>query len=411
VIVAFLRKLLKLFRENFELDFPGIWVGLFLFAGEMKKSFANIIPVDLTLLAALGVVGSIIVRYRGGHRIGERRGLIILLLWFATFLPGLVEAVDHPYGKDKSTYLFTLTLMATFTPILLIRDRADLRRLLNGYLLFALVMTFEGAKALATTGGGKDGRLTAFESSTIALGRAACVALVFLGVQMWTRKRLTPIRTVIVLVALIVAIGSGSRGPLVSAIMVFLLLLFVPGPRPNLLHPRFIAFAASVVLILPTIVSLAPEASTRRIRSFFSGEVGGSELSRVTFAQMGLEVIKDNPLGTGWGSFGLKLDLYPSDEGRKYPHNIIVETSLESGWICGVATICVLAYALMMGFAQGARLEGRWVLAATFLVMVNALISGDVNDNRPLFFFVGMAVCLPWKRLGLAQPMTEETMA
>jgi hypothetical protein len=74
---------------------------------------------------------------------------------------------------------------------------------------------------------------------------------------------------------------------------------------------------------------------------------------------------------------------------RQYPHNLLLETSLESGWLCGTATAAVLAAAL----ASAARGGGDAVLfAGLVFCAVNALVSGDVNDNRALMAFLGAAL-------------------
>jgi F0F1-type ATP synthase membrane subunit a len=78
--------------------------------------------------------------------------------------------------------------------------------------------------------------------------------------------------------------------------------------------------------------------------------------------------------------------------GRQYPHNLLAETTLESGWLCGATTLVVLAAALAAGWARARRPGGRVVFAGTVFYLVNALVSGDLNDNRPLFMFVGSAL-------------------
>ena len=77
--------------------------------------------------------------------------------------------------------------------------------------------------------------------------------------------------------------------------------------------------------------------------------------------------------------------------GRQYPHNLMAEVTLESGWACGAATLLVLVAAAVAAWSRTGSPGGRLVFAGLLFYAINAMVSGDLNDNRPLFMFLGSA--------------------
>jgi len=57
----------------------------------------------------------------------------------------------------------------------------------------------------------------------------------------------------------------------------------------------------------------------------------------------------------------------------------------------------VLATALLAGWSGSWLPGGRVVFAGTVFYLINAMVSGDLNDNRPLFMFLSSALML-WPR-------------
>ena len=68
--------------------------------------------------------------------------------------------------------------------------------------------------------------------------------------------------------------------------------------------------------------------------------------------------------------------------------------TLESGWVCGAVTLAVLGTAVAAGWSGAVRPGGRLVFAGLLFYLINSMVSGDLNDNRPLFMFAGTALTL-----------------
>lgn len=121
----------------------------------------------------------------------------------------------------------------------------------------------------------------------------------------------------------------------------------------------------------------------QRFGLLFAADQGDSIDARRYILDIASTETASHPFGVGWG--GLEPSLAPS---AQYPHNVVAEVFAEAGWIAGAAFLVYIAAALVR-----AR---RDVLVLPLLTywLLNALVSGDVNDNRALFAFLGVAIAL-----------------
>jgi hypothetical protein len=126
------------------------------------------------------------------------------------------------------------------------------------------------------------------------------------------------------------------------------------------------------------------------VENFAQGNYGTSERYRLTSLQISWDYLRNDPDGLGWGAFATHVNPL-NGMGRQYPHNLVAEVSLESGWLCGVWTLLMLAGALVAAWSRSAIHGGRMVFAGLLFYLINAMVSGDVNDNRTLFLFVTSA--------------------
>jgi hypothetical protein len=367
-------------------------LGAFLFAGDMKASaFFSRLPVDLTLLTGSLLTLILLGRWAGGARAASAAGLGLTACWFLSFLPGLPGAVWTPYVLQKVGTLGTFSLLAALAPFVLVRGREDLRHLMNAVALFCLVIVLGGLL------GGEEGaqRLEAAGGGTIALGRAGGFLFLF-GAFLLSGEGPAPLLTLVVTAAAALAtLFSGSRGPMGAAVAAVALTFAAArkGMPPQKL--RLAVGAGTLAAALALSVTLAPQGSLRRTESFLRGEFGASEAFRAEAARASWARVGAAPLGLGWGGFAAQVD--PGlGVGRQYPHNLLLEVTLEAGWLAGACTCLILAAGLGAAWAVSRGLEGRILLAGLGFWTINALVSGDVNDNRPLFTFLSAALCL-WK--------------
>jgi hypothetical protein len=360
----------------------------FLFAGDLKGDPRLAwFPVDLTLLAGALLAGVVAVRFLRGARLRSRGGPALLGLWFLSFVPGLFQAAGSQYAFQKIATIFTFTLLSALAPLFLFDDDGDRVRAMNALACFCVAITLAGL-----FGGGQEAqRMQAFGAGTISLGRASGLLFTYAVIVLAGEAPLPGLSFGIMALAGIAAAFSGSRGPILAALAALALLFGAGRARPGRGLARLAVAGGLFLTVLGSSLSLAPRGSLARVEAFFHGQYGASEDYRVNALRDAWNLVPDAPWGIGWGGFATHVDP-ERGVGRQYPHNLPAEVTLESGWICGAVTLLVLLAAVLAGWSRTWLPGGRVVFAGTVFYLVNAMVSGDLNDNRPLFMFVSSAL-------------------
>lgn len=386
----------------------GEWAfALFLFAGYYKVDprlgFIQT-HIDITLLF---LIFSILAFFLYGVRksfkikmpLGFTKVAALFLLLTACLLGGLLYTQSRQYGFDKALRFIFLTGWAFFGSALLILDFLSLRRFSWALVTISTVMAIDAIPS--HPGVGQVGFVTAFGSNYLALARASGLGLLANVVFLLPIERRPLVRLLLWIVAALqlwAALSAGGRGPVLALVLSFLLFfaLSVRGfPRLRIDHFALrlgvLAFFATIILamvsreLFPTLVLRGEILLT---------EGGTSFLTRLDLYRAALDQWATSPiLGGGTGQFAVAV--MGADE-RLYPHNIVLELGAENG------LIGVLAFAIMIGiaFREGltrlhnggrfAKTVGRYLLVASCFSLLNAMVSGDINDNRILFAFLGL---------------------
>lgn len=404
-----MRKAASAFLGFMPLGLPFVAMALFVNAGEIKgdKRLAGL--PDLTAVMA-GLVALLVARnWMKGRRFPALLPPLAMAAWFLTFLPGVLQVVGSVAAQEKITFLFSLTLLAAFAPMVLLRSRDDLRRAVAGFALVGVLFTAQALWNLLTVGPDADGRLTVFGSTTITLGRHATYLMLYSAVILWDpRESLrTPVALPLLLVAAFISVSSGSRGPLGAGVITLAFMLLFPGPKRKLWGPKTLIFLAALPFIASASLVLMPKTSVARIEMMIEGRSGYSDQYRKEAAAKTFEHIQSHPLGTGFGSFPLEIEGHISGHGRTYPHNILLELALEAGWAAGLTMLALVFGSLFYLWRHCTEPGPRMVFIGLFFSLINCLVSGDVNDNRALFFHLALALCAPYLPDGSGAAGTE----
>lgn len=81
---------------------------------------------------------------------------------------------------------------------------------------------------------------------------------------------------------------------------------------------------------------------------------------------------------------------------RLYPHNIILELAAENGFVGVFAFLAMIGLAFgkalpRLRFEEGtAKIANKYVTTACFFALLNAMVTGDLNDNRMLFAMIAL---------------------
>lgn len=368
---------------------------ILLYAGSVKESpvFAWM-PIDLTFVAmALVTVLTTFQVLRHGLPAGA--GLLgILVLAFA--IPILWTSTSE-YSERKILFLFTITLPSALAAAVMVSNQWRVIWLLRWFVLGSL-----GISLLIQIAPSSDelyGRLALEGSNSIAVGRAAGAGLVALGLLVLVRR--VPKLIVFAVAPILVAImfGSGSRGPLLA---VGIAALVVAATRPGMRKVKTTAVAlAALGFAFWYGLGQANETAAERIMLLFSDQRGASVEERVLLFSRAFSSVVTRPIGLGWGD--LAPELFPVG---RYPHNILLEVFGEAGWLPGIIFVGVVAVAFGRALRLRWETPGVAVLGLLAFWLVNALVSGDVNDSRAFFACLGIGLSLRLKsveRLGHAR--------
>jgi len=380
---------------------------LFLFAGYYKADprFASVqARVDITVLFALLSFSVLACRFARG-RLWRRvpRASVRMLLLFILLCMCLLGGVLHPgitgYGFDKAVRFVVLTGWAVWGAALVITDQPSLKRFTWAV---AAVGTAMAIDALVGTGtAGAAWFVTAFGSNYIALARATGLGLITVVTFLLPLTRRHPAKVVLlgmIGVQLLAAARAGARGPVAALALALLLFVFtgfqlLPVLRVERFTLRFCTAALAVVFVVGGILQRIANTLVQRMLVLVS-EGGISALTRLEYFSAAMTLWATSPLwGVGTGAFALSQGAFG---GRLYPHNIVLELGTETGLIgAGVfAAMIWVAFERGLHFLRrsraGDRFLARYLLVATAFLLFNALVSGDINDNRMLFVFLAL---------------------
>jgi O-antigen ligase len=207
----------------------------------------------------------------------------------------------------------------------------------------------------------------------------------------------------ILFVILLSIILSGSRGPLVSIIIGSIVYAILYERKHS---SRIFGYGILAIGTIITLLLLLPESLTQRFFDISQGSVimtqqGVRRIStiatRFEFWSMSLQAwfssITSFFIGLGAGSFS---SLFIWRDWRWYPHNLFFEIIVELGLIglvIGILFIIKSYQIINKGIQRGSFTDhsALWV-AGTVVMFIAAQFSGDINDNRILWMFIGISI-------------------
>jgi O-antigen ligase len=365
---------------------------LLLYAGYFKANpLLSWVPVDLTFLgAALTLTGICAVLIRS---IVPRGTGVVLGLW-ATFMPAAIFFAPGGYGGAKALHLFTLTLLSALGPLFLVRSRMRQETWVVMQIALGTVMAF--GTALSPVPGQAAGeiyRLALDGSGPIAAGRASGVAVTgcFVLALAGHRKRLW-----LVLLGAAVAVPlflSGSRGPVAAAAIAVAVVAVVAPASGTRRLVRVLLVATGGIAAWYWVRGDTTGGAGRIATTLLTGNLqDNSSRTRFTIWHDAWSYIPHHIWGAGWGGLpdvaGFSL---LGQDGLIYPHNFILEVAGEAGWIAGIGVILFLWVGLRRLRAAAVSPYPSALFGMAVFFAVNAMVSGDVNDNRVMWASVAIA--------------------
>jgi len=378
----------------------------FINAGHFKGApeFAWV-PVDLTALTfALSVLAALVILGTRGLRVP--RGALPILAFGLAFVLYVVASLmwtpSRVYGLQKAEFVGVLTLWAFVGPAVVIAgETRRMRRFLVFLLAFAVWVGIDVAERYAHTSG--PSFIPVLGSTYLGVGRAIGVgsAIALTGAL---ARRLHPLAraaaALLYAVLLYLLLVVGGRGPFLATLIASLvpLVLAIRLPAPGVLAVRRYLpwMLAALVVVAASVTVLAtgpnPPQTLRRLEFAGSAAMGGSSVAtRSSWDFSSLRLWSQRPLvGHGVGSWPVLMGF---TDARAYTHDIVLEVLVEYGAI-GLLLLGGMFVTAVgnLGPWRSLRFDAWRVLLLMLFVntLVNALISGDLSDNRMLFTVAGM---------------------
>lgn len=337
-------------------------------------------PVDITLVAALGVLASVLVQVgRPGHRYSNAAVITIATLVTALTI-GLLRAPLNYYADSKRFDVLVVVPVCLIGGMMILDSRTARRLWLAGSLVYGPVVI---GLALLDPSPYAYGRLWPDGSSTIAVGRAAGATLVIAWCLILARrKRWLMAAMCPVLVGGLVL--SESRGPMAAALVAMAVVSLL---RVNQASRGGLVGIAGVMVVALTALAVKPER--------FTSITDASASIRFKLWELTLSLTASNPVvGIGWGNLYEHQD---PDEvlatgAVQYPHNVLLEIGSEVGLIGLLVLLFALAFAFRAQWkAAKSDVVELGMLGLFVFFFVNALASGDIGSNRELWVALGCA--------------------
>jgi O-antigen ligase len=409
-VVAHLAIPKRSLRATLAKGIGGWFFALFLFAGYYKAdprlAFIQA-HLDLTLLF---MILSFLVFF---HRLlrkpfaqkmpaGFIKVAALFLLLTSCFLGGLLISQSTGYGLDKTLRFIVLTGWAFFGTAFLITDFQSLRRFSWAVVIIATVMAIDAL--LNYPGVGKVAFVSALGSNYIALARAGGFGLLTTLAFLLPTERGPLVRLslwVMVALQFWATLSAGARGPVLALIFTFLVFFALSVQGFIRLKVDRFAWRLGIVVFLATVIAgiIGQEFfPTLFLRTqLLVTDWGESATRRLNLYEEAIRLLANSPIwGVGPGGFATAVT--GNAFIREYPHNIVLELGAETG-LLGVLIFTTMIYmAFSIGLASIRDSSGlmlvttRYLLVSFCFALLNAMVSGDINDNRILFTWLGLTV-------------------
>jgi len=355
----------------------------------------DILQVSMSVLCLL--MNRSIRIYKGRPLSAFIRMIAALLLMCASY----IYSTDKVLGKSRLIIcIMTIVYMAIVYMIAVQLTRTEMERLIKVFIYFNQViittyfLLYLGSFISAVNIGGRLGDAV---GNSIWLGRLCAEQIALIVIH--NNWKLTGLEKLNLLFLLLTCIMTGSKGPLISVIML-LAFTYVINTR---LTGKKIVIVCLAVIGVAVIIYYITNSTNYFIISRFSLDSAlvkdpGYRVSRYTYTLGAIpeQLITGHGMGSWakyyWGSFGI----IPT--ANDYPHNIVLEMLFESGFVMTLLWIGAIfkIYNFFRSYRQDALYVFMLVLLANVLF---GMFSGSIIDgNRGIYYYFAICVAIGSKK-------------
>ncbi|MDR1032367.1 MAG: O-antigen ligase family protein [Holosporales bacterium] len=393
---------------------------LFLFSPQYKNSLTAYVKIDLTLLLSLIIIPIGYYLMAKESRIRSQNGTIysstatkVLFLaftgWCCCRSFGL-PVTEYPYSKILCFFLYTM--QAFFLSYLVIaRDENRLYRFMLLTLIFAIAINFECYRIFLNQIQSRAALNDVLGNNYLITGQTLGIGVVILsgillahtntgGYQIYLGQSNAGTAVWMVLLSSIVymSLNLGGRGPVISmllatAVLSALSLLYAENKTlgrmlKNIVY--FILASCVLYLLIELILKTGKQSALFERISYDYLQSDESILLRIKYYKSAWKCFTEHYFtGIGFGGWP-----YYQGLGDMYyhPHNIFLEIMCETGLV-GLTLFLALLSSIFAKFSVQKLVSSPFVkifLCVFLFCFMNALKSGDLNDNIALFCYLGI---------------------
>lgn len=400
--------------------YPEISFAVFLTAGVYKGDpRLKFLPdfLDLTImfgiLSVLGIAYGVIIK-RIRFIVPSKQVLVPYLIIDLLGILSLVYTIAPIYGTDKLLRFLTITSLALFAPYFLFQKKEFINRFFSLFIVLAILMLLDIlSKGLFPQ---KLGFYTVFGANYLAVGRIIGTALIMLLFYflMSSQGKIKKVFYLSLIPPMLFGMFlSGGRGPLIAFIITILMIsiLIISRFGKNILtfstSIKKTDVKVSVLIIILCIVGIIIFINFSdyfttfiyRIEILIEGGGGSSALERMERFKKSIEPMISFPTGIiGLGIGGFSVFYGGVDDKRgAYPHNIFLELGSEIGMFGLFAFTFLMCWSfLKVVFNTSKNTKASYIylnitiFGLLVFMIINSSVSGDINDNRLLFTWIGL---------------------
>jgi O-antigen ligase len=368
---------------------PGIVLAAYLLVPFYKAAIQPYSPVDVTVLLALANAMQAAPLLVDGHRAG--RSTLRIAVWLAfgvVVLAGVLYAPDQSLALSRALSYWALVILPILPAAVRVgSDPRYVRHFLWACLGMGLLIVVLGIAQFPGTS-----RLVVLDLNTIQVARAAML-VPLIGIAFVLPQR-RPAATLVIVVAipaaLVVAVASGSRGPLLAALAVVAGAGCIHVIRERASRGRRLLAGAGLAVLSLAVLAAAlpslPELSITRFESLAEFLQGGASSETSAFARVQLYQVASglwaaSPfVGSGTGGFETIAPRLLGIAADSYPHNFVLQLGADHG-VVGVAVVGVMIAIAFRRPLHGDPIAFAVQLAAAYFIL-NAMVSGDFLTDR-----------------------------
>lgn len=295
--------------------------------------------------------------------------------------------ISTAYSSIKANKVLIIFAFCVLLPIILIRSERHLRFFFRIYIFISLVVVAAAATQLGSLS--QERLILGEDGNPIWLARAAGFVVVYFTLLYINKKVPFWLTAACGGISLLVVFATGSRGPFLALLIALVLSILGRRRGGYLFNGKLLLIGGALGLAALGTALFASEWVDRVWSLEDSGRLG--------LYQLALEAIFAEPSGIGVGGFST-LGYFD------YPHNLMLETVVELGWLAGGVAVIGLVYCWKrLVRIKFISIETQILYALFIYAFVNSMFSGDMASAKELYLTAALGFVLSRRQTALSE--------